>query len=226
MVEAEKRGILVVTSPYAIHFTKTPAYFKPGMPFQILLKVTATKAKDVYEPRKPFGLTITGDPGARVGLVAVDKGVYALNKRGRGRGGREGLSASQGSTASSTANSEESERSNPELCVSSDSDGSDNEGAPASQAASREAEKLKAVQSLIRSDAELYGRVLRYEPLVLQELQAQLRANGVRLGASKLLDFLDSQCITFTTANPSKPAPHARGRGKGRGRRRGQSAKT
>ncbi|KAJ8246295.1 hypothetical protein GJAV_G00265980 [Gymnothorax javanicus] len=47
------------------------------------LKVTATKAKDVYEPRKPFGLTITGDPGAWVGLVAVDKGVYALNHKNR-----------------------------------------------------------------------------------------------------------------------------------------------
>ncbi|KAJ8246294.1 hypothetical protein GJAV_G00265970 [Gymnothorax javanicus] len=48
-----------------------------------MLKVTATKAKDVYEPRKPFGLTITGDPGARVGLVAVDKGVYVLNRKNR-----------------------------------------------------------------------------------------------------------------------------------------------
>ncbi|KAJ8246286.1 hypothetical protein GJAV_G00265890 [Gymnothorax javanicus] len=246
MVEAEKRGILVVTSPYTIHFTKTPTYFKPGMPFQILvyvtnpddtpaedidievtpgpvvgktqkngmakltintkgsdsslpitvrtkspaltpgrqasahmtakpyktlggsknylhisiqvaeleigdnlqinlnpgnspglqgqdkdkdshsldlegkvtkdmipsfrfvayyhvgievvsdsvwvdvkdtcmgmLEVTSSKPKDVYEPRKPISLTITGDPGARVGLVAVDKGVYVLNSKNR-----------------------------------------------------------------------------------------------------------------------------------------------
>ncbi|XP_064179571.1 complement C3-like [Anguilla rostrata] len=47
------------------------------------LEVTSTKLKDVYEPRKPFSLTITGDPGAKVGLVAVDKGVYVLNNKNR-----------------------------------------------------------------------------------------------------------------------------------------------
>uniref|UniRef100_A0A8C3XR66 Anaphylatoxin-like domain-containing protein n=1 Tax=Chelydra serpentina TaxID=8475 RepID=A0A8C3XR66_CHESE len=31
MVEAERTGINIVTSPYQIHFTKTPKYFKPGM---------------------------------------------------------------------------------------------------------------------------------------------------------------------------------------------------
>ncbi|XP_036383959.1 complement C3-like [Megalops cyprinoides] len=47
------------------------------------LTVSPTRPKDVYEPRKPFGLTITGDPGAKVGLVAVDKGVYVLNSQYR-----------------------------------------------------------------------------------------------------------------------------------------------
>ncbi|KAG7491361.1 hypothetical protein MATL_G00002880 [Megalops atlanticus] len=47
------------------------------------LSVSPTRPKDVYEPRKPFGLTITGDPGAKVGLVAVDKGVYILNNQYR-----------------------------------------------------------------------------------------------------------------------------------------------
>ena len=28
-----------------------------------------------------FGLKVTGDPGATVGLVAVDKGVYVLNNK-------------------------------------------------------------------------------------------------------------------------------------------------
>lgn len=37
----------------------------------------------VYEPGKDFGLRITGDPGAKVGLVAVDKGVYVLNNKNR-----------------------------------------------------------------------------------------------------------------------------------------------
>ncbi|KAG7491358.1 hypothetical protein MATL_G00002840 [Megalops atlanticus] len=47
------------------------------------LKVVSTRPRDMYEPRKPFSLTITGDPGAKVGLVAVDKGVYVLNSQHR-----------------------------------------------------------------------------------------------------------------------------------------------
>ncbi|XP_063060577.1 complement C3-like [Engraulis encrasicolus] len=45
------------------------------------LKVEGSRA--VYSPRQPFSLSITGDPGARVGLVAVDKGVYVLNNKHR-----------------------------------------------------------------------------------------------------------------------------------------------
>ncbi|KAG9262725.1 complement C3-like [Astyanax mexicanus] len=40
MVEAERRGIYIVKSPYTIHFTKTPKYFKPGMPFDFMVYVT------------------------------------------------------------------------------------------------------------------------------------------------------------------------------------------
>ncbi|KAF7689271.1 hypothetical protein HF521_012624 [Silurus meridionalis] len=40
MVEAERRGIHIVTSPYTIQFTKTPRYFKPGMPFIFKVFVT------------------------------------------------------------------------------------------------------------------------------------------------------------------------------------------
>ncbi|XP_038127738.1 complement C3-like [Cyprinodon tularosa] len=36
-----------------------------------------------YEPRRMFSLKVTGDPGATVGLVAVDKGVYVLNNKHR-----------------------------------------------------------------------------------------------------------------------------------------------
>ncbi|XP_067438879.1 complement C3-like [Thunnus thynnus] len=39
MVEAELRGIQIVTSPYTIHFKKTPKYFKPGMPFVVMVEV-------------------------------------------------------------------------------------------------------------------------------------------------------------------------------------------
>ncbi|XP_036420963.1 structure-specific endonuclease subunit SLX4 [Colossoma macropomum] len=137
------------------------------------------------------------------------------------------LPTSQDSNTSSTA---ESERSNPELC-DSDDDGSDSEGITASQAAVREKDKLLAVRSFIQSDPVLYGHVLQYQPLSLSELKARLRTAGIRLGTAKLLDFLDSQCITFTTAKPGHPAPSRRkartrapaagpGRAGGRGKRR------
>ncbi|XP_072527252.1 structure-specific endonuclease subunit SLX4 [Salminus brasiliensis] len=116
------------------------------------------------------------------------------------------LPASQGSNTSSTA---ESERSNPELC-DSDEEGSDSEGITASQAVVREKDKLLAVRSFIVSDPVLYGRVLQYQPLSLSDLKAKLRTAGIRLGTAKLLDFLDSQCITFTTAKPGRTAPSRR----------------
>ncbi|XP_053085867.1 complement C3 [Pangasianodon hypophthalmus] len=50
MVEAERRGIHIVTSPYTIHFTRTPNYFKPGMPFSFMVYVVnpdGTPAKHV-----------------------------------------------------------------------------------------------------------------------------------------------------------------------------------
>ncbi|XP_022524366.2 structure-specific endonuclease subunit SLX4 [Astyanax mexicanus] len=119
---------------------------------------------------------------------------------------QEVLPASQDSSTSSTA---ESERSNPELC-DSEEEGSDSEGVTASQAVVREKDKLLAVRSFIVSDPALYGRVLQYQPLSLSDLKARLRAAGIRLGTAKLLDFLDSQCITFTTARAGHAAPSRR----------------
>lgn len=40
MVEAESSAIPIVDSPYKIHFTKTPKYFKPAMPFDLMVSVT------------------------------------------------------------------------------------------------------------------------------------------------------------------------------------------
>ncbi|XP_042306235.1 A.superbus venom factor 1-like [Sceloporus undulatus] len=40
MVVAEKGGISIVTSPYQLHFTKTPMFFKPGMPYGLMVYVT------------------------------------------------------------------------------------------------------------------------------------------------------------------------------------------
>ncbi len=35
MVEAELRNIQIVTSPYTIHFKRTPKYYKPAMTFDV-----------------------------------------------------------------------------------------------------------------------------------------------------------------------------------------------
>ncbi|KAL6482005.1 hypothetical protein MHYP_G00100850 [Metynnis hypsauchen] len=37
MVEAQRRGIQIVTSPYTIYFKRTPKFFKPGMPFDVMV---------------------------------------------------------------------------------------------------------------------------------------------------------------------------------------------
>uniref|UniRef100_UPI0037E890C6 complement C3-like n=1 Tax=Semicossyphus pulcher TaxID=241346 RepID=UPI0037E890C6 len=47
------------------------------------LRLESTRPAPSYEPRRMFGLKITGDPEATVGLVAVDKGVYVLNNKHR-----------------------------------------------------------------------------------------------------------------------------------------------
>nr|BAA36619.1 complement C3-H1 [Cyprinus carpio] len=59
MVEAERRGIQIVTSPYTIHFRKTPQFFKPGMPFDVSVYVTnpdQTPAVNVEVEVNPGGL--------------------------------------------------------------------------------------------------------------------------------------------------------------------------
>ncbi|XP_015228098.1 PREDICTED: structure-specific endonuclease subunit SLX4 [Cyprinodon variegatus] len=133
------------------------------------------------------------------------------------------LSTSQGSnSSSSTAASQESERSNPELVLSSDGDSDSDGGISSSQAASRLQDRLQAVRSFILSDSSLYSRILQYQPLVLSQLQQQLKEAGIRLGAAKLMDYLDSQCITFTTAKRGHPtAGHRRAKKSSRGARGG-----
>uniref|UniRef100_F7ER10 Structure-specific endonuclease subunit SLX4 n=1 Tax=Ornithorhynchus anatinus TaxID=9258 RepID=F7ER10_ORNAN len=74
----------------------------------------------------------------------------------------------------------------------------------ASQAALLEADKEEAVRRYIRSNPALYRKILLYQPLELGELQAELKQNGIKLAMGKLLDFLDTQCITFTTARARK----------------------
>ncbi|NWY13460.1 SLX4 endonuclease, partial [Aphelocoma coerulescens] len=75
---------------------------------------------------------------------------------------------------------------------------------PASQAAAREEEKLEAIRCYIRSNTALYNRILFYEPIELADLHTELKQNGIKISKAKLLNFLDSQCITSTMAKARK----------------------
>uniref|UniRef100_UPI0037E923C7 complement C3-like n=1 Tax=Semicossyphus pulcher TaxID=241346 RepID=UPI0037E923C7 len=66
MVEAELRGIKIIQSPYAIHFKKTPRYYKAGLSFDItieLLNPDDTPAKHV---------AMVLDPGNVQGITAAN----------------------------------------------------------------------------------------------------------------------------------------------------------
>ncbi|XP_051028840.1 LOW QUALITY PROTEIN: complement C3-like [Acomys russatus] len=64
MVEAEHTGIPIVTSPYEIHFTKTPKFFKPAMPFDLMVFVTNPD----------------GSPASRVPVVTQGSDAQALTQ--------------------------------------------------------------------------------------------------------------------------------------------------
>uniref|UniRef100_A0A8C7DXB0 Complement C3 n=1 Tax=Naja naja TaxID=35670 RepID=A0A8C7DXB0_NAJNA len=61
----EQGGIHIVTSPYQIHFTKTPKYFKPGLPYELTVYVTnpdgspAAKVPVVSEAFHSEGTTLS-----------------------------------------------------------------------------------------------------------------------------------------------------------------------
>lgn len=83
-------------------------------------------------------------------------------------------------------------------------DKDDEEGVSASQVARRAADTEEAVRRYICSKPALYRKVLTYQPLELAELQAELKQEGIPVAMGKLLDILDAQCITFTTAAARK----------------------
>ncbi|KAL7852217.1 hypothetical protein SRHO_G00180020 [Serrasalmus rhombeus] len=83
MVEAEKRGIHIVKAPYSIHFTKTPKYFKPGIPFYIKVYVTNpddTPAENVQVSLTPgYVLGKTDKNGIANIIINTLKGVSSLD---------------------------------------------------------------------------------------------------------------------------------------------------
>lgn len=80
----------------------------------------------------------------------------------------------------------------------------DEDGLTASQVAIQAADAEEAVRRYICSKPALHRKVLMYQPLELAELQAELKQNGIPVAMGKLLDILDAQCITFTTAAARK----------------------
>ncbi|XP_077460586.1 structure-specific endonuclease subunit SLX4 isoform X2 [Stigmatopora argus] len=131
------------------------------------------------------------------------------------------LPNSQDSNSSSTTSTDESERHNPELCPSSGRESDSDGGISASQAATCLKDRLQAVRKLILSDSDLCTQILQYQPLVLSQLRERLKLAGIHIGATKLVNFLDSQCITFTTAKPGQTATrrHVKKKGKKRTRK-------
>ncbi|XP_068003054.1 structure-specific endonuclease subunit SLX4 isoform X2 [Melanerpes formicivorus] len=138
--------------------------------------------------------------------------------------GEEAMPSSQQSTASSLSGSDISFGSQSswmngfEACAFASEEEEEEEEFSASQAAAREEEKLEAVRCYIRSNTALYHKVLFYEPIELAELHAELKQNGIKISRAKLLDFLDAQCITFTTAKARKEKEQKR-KGKKKQRR-------
>uniref|UniRef100_A0A8C0DFC5 Structure-specific endonuclease subunit SLX4 n=1 Tax=Balaenoptera musculus TaxID=9771 RepID=A0A8C0DFC5_BALMU len=120
------------------------------------------------------------------------------------------LPASQESMATSVDSSDSSCSSQSSSCEfgaaleSAGEDEEDEESVSASQAAIQGAATEEAVRHYICSKPALYRKVLLYQPLELAELQAELKQQGIHVATGKLLDFLDTQCITFTTAAARK----------------------
>ncbi|KAM9314815.1 complement C3-like [Pholidichthys leucotaenia] len=89
MVEAELRGIQIVTSPYAIHFRRTPKYYKPGMSFDVTVEVLnpdetpASNVPVVVTPGPVNGIT-TGNGMARLTInTAARDGQLTITKDGQ-----------------------------------------------------------------------------------------------------------------------------------------------
>ncbi|KAM8798343.1 structure-specific endonuclease subunit SLX4 [Eudromia elegans] len=121
------------------------------------------------------------------------------------------LSSSQESSYSSLDGSDISIGIQSSFVVISDEE---EEELPASQAAARDADTLEAVRNYILSNSALYHKILFYEPIELAALHLELKGNGIKISKAKLLDFLDAQCITFTTAAERKEKEAKRKRNK------------
>lgn len=144
------------------------------------------------------------------------KGTSVCTAQEADTGEDQPLTASQESTTSSVAASDTSslsQSSNTNEFETAFADEDDDEPVAASQAASKEALTAEAVRRFIEARPELHQQILLYQPLDLAALHAELKLNGIKVAAGKLLDFLDSHCVTFTTAAGRKEKKSRRRKG-------------
>ncbi|KAM7446786.1 5'-flap endonuclease [Porites harrisoni] len=66
--------------------------------------------------------------------------------------------------------------------------------------------------SYVTSNKELYKKLLKFQPQELVSLHQQIKSDGINCSLGKLVDFLDEQCLTFTTAGSRPRAPRKGGR--------------
>ncbi|KAL1281271.1 hypothetical protein QQF64_000074, partial [Cirrhinus molitorella] len=81
MVEAERRGIQIVTSPYTIHFKKTPQFFKPGMPLSVTVYVTnpdQTPAENLHVELNTGESSLTSANGIAKFSINTQEGTSTL----------------------------------------------------------------------------------------------------------------------------------------------------
>ncbi|XP_038676646.1 structure-specific endonuclease subunit SLX4 isoform X2 [Scyliorhinus canicula] len=135
------------------------------------------------------------------------------------------LSSSQSSSSAASESSFESQRmlaGEFDNVFSTDSGDEEDDGITLSQAAIREADTTEAIRQYIRSNPSLYSNILQYKPFELSDFHQQLKENGIKVSKGKLLDFLDTHCITFTTARARKEMLKRRKQGTGGKRRKGK----
>ncbi|XP_064482072.1 structure-specific endonuclease subunit SLX4-like isoform X2 [Ornithodoros turicata] len=60
------------------------------------------------------------------------------------------------------------------------------------------------MKEFVRTNHQLYQRILSYEPIELRTLHADMKAAKIKVSLKVLMDFLDQQCITFRLPRTEK----------------------
>uniref|UniRef100_A0A6J0V3S5 Structure-specific endonuclease subunit SLX4 n=1 Tax=Pogona vitticeps TaxID=103695 RepID=A0A6J0V3S5_9SAUR len=194
----------------------SPQALSPRAPPRALPKQAAGSVQPSHLPQggllhlrdpSPGGQARPGRCRLQVGPDAQSFSAAGLRLGSAPENSRTSLAVSQGPTSSLAR---DSKRSSSFVCEAHSALGAvreaeEAEHLPASQASSGlETDKLEALQRYLHATPALGRQILLYQPIELAGLQAKLKEQGIRIALGKLLDFLDTQCITFTTAEARK----------------------